>query len=351
MVFLGSIIIRSSYNPKIKPIKETTHTPTEFVISPITGERIPVSKLQEHLKYSLLDPEFLQQRDRQIQEKVQQEHVYAPGSAISDSLKQLAERRSDIFGSGAEETSIGRKIGDSSSEQNKRIIWDGFAGSSESTVKAAAKTVTHDEQRKHDYEMAKLQGLIADPEKDKIGPQTGMPPPMRMPSGFGIPQQVQSLRPPQIGMSFLPPMFPSPPVLPPRMAPPSMEMPVAPSGMDDDEEDEEPSSKKMKQDNAAEEEFLKLYKGPITFKVQVPHVADKPEWKLNGQLLNFTLAPKETVTTIKNRIQEQLGVPLGKQKLQFDGVYVKDNQSLAGCNITPGSMVQLQLKERGGRKK
>ncbi|XP_055331495.1 splicing factor 3A subunit 1-like [Paramacrobiotus metropolitanus] len=351
----GNVIIRP-YNPKQKPTRDTGPPSTEFVISPITGERIPVTKLQEHLKYSLLDPEFLQQRDRQLQDKQQQELVYAPGTAIGESLRQLAERRTDIFGSGAEETSIGRKIGDASKEPDRnKVIWDGFSASSEATVKTAAKTVTPEEQRKHDYEMAKIQGLIPDPEKDKIGPQTIIPPPVRAPPPFMSPAPpVPTLRPPVMGMSFLPPpaqvMFQPPPVMPPRMvAPPPVEA-VAPP-VDDDEDDDEPASKRQKQDHTAEEEFLKTYKNPITFKVQVPHVADKPEWKLNGQVLNLTLAPKDTFTTIKARIQDQLGIPQGKQKLQFDGVYVKDTQSLASCNIIPGSMVILQLKERGGRKK
>lgn len=36
--------------------------------------------------------------------------MYAQGSAIGDQLKHLAERRTDIFGSGAEETQIGKKV-------------------------------------------------------------------------------------------------------------------------------------------------------------------------------------------------------------------------------------------------
>lgn len=58
----------------------------------------------------LLDPKWIEQRDRQIAERREQEEVYAPGSAIDDHLKHLAERRTDIFGSGAEETQIGKKV-------------------------------------------------------------------------------------------------------------------------------------------------------------------------------------------------------------------------------------------------
>ncbi len=58
----------------------------------------------------LLDPKWIEQRDRTVGEKRNQEEVYAPGAAIGSSLKQLAERRTDIFGMGAEETQIGKKV-------------------------------------------------------------------------------------------------------------------------------------------------------------------------------------------------------------------------------------------------
>ena len=59
----------------------------------------------------LLDPKWIEQRDRAMAERREQEEVYAQGAAIGDQLKHLAERRTDIFGSGAEETQIGKKVG------------------------------------------------------------------------------------------------------------------------------------------------------------------------------------------------------------------------------------------------
>ena len=58
----------------------------------------------------LLDPKWREQQEKMVTEKRGQEEVYAPGSAIDSSLKQLAERRTDIFGSGAEEAQIGKKV-------------------------------------------------------------------------------------------------------------------------------------------------------------------------------------------------------------------------------------------------
>jgi len=44
-------------------------------------------------------------------------------------------------------------------------------------------------------------------------------------------------------------------------------------------------------------------------------------------------------------------MPPGKQKLQLDAIFLKDANTLAYYNVRPGTIVTLQVKERGGRKK
>lgn len=95
----------------------------EFLISPITGEKIPASKMQEHMRIGLLDPRWLEQRDRNLRERQIEEEVYAPGLDIESSLKQLAERRTDIFG--VEETAIGKKIGEEEIQKPEEKVSDG----------------------------------------------------------------------------------------------------------------------------------------------------------------------------------------------------------------------------------
>merc|ERR1711862_452448 len=84
-----------------------------------TGEKVPASKVQEHMRIGLLDPRWVEERDKQITARATEEQVFAPGQSIENSLKHLAERRTDIFGVGedaAQEAGIGkrwaRKIGD-----------------------------------------------------------------------------------------------------------------------------------------------------------------------------------------------------------------------------------------------
>lgn len=99
-------LIFSSASKSLLPMTSSD----EYLISPITGEKIPASKMQEHMRIGLLDPRWLEERDRNIRERRIEEEVYAPGLDIESSLKQLAERRTDIFG--VEETAIGKKIGE-----------------------------------------------------------------------------------------------------------------------------------------------------------------------------------------------------------------------------------------------
>ena len=98
--------------------------------------------------------------------------VFAPGKAIESSLKNLAERRTDIFGVGedaATEAEIGKKLGDDTEDETaaarEATAWDGHTVSAEGAVRAARAKITLDDQIK---EINRQKGLMAD--KDAIGP-------------------------------------------------------------------------------------------------------------------------------------------------------------------------------------
>jgi splicing factor 3A subunit 1 len=71
----------------------------------------------------------------------------------------------------------------------------------------------------------------------------------------------------------MPPLAPAPPV---------MEM---------NEPSDEPLNKRPRQEDhlIPEDVFMQHHKGPVTIQVQVPNSTDKPEWKLNGQLLTINI--------------------------------------------------------------
>ena len=59
------------YDPKAakKAAAAAAEASEEWLTSPITGERIPQSKVQEHMRIGLLDPRWVEERDKQITAK------------------------------------------------------------------------------------------------------------------------------------------------------------------------------------------------------------------------------------------------------------------------------------------
>lgn len=139
-------VLVKKYDPK-QAVKVSRPTAgDDYLISPITGEKIPASKVQEHVRIGLLDPRWVEQRDRHQGERVQQGQVFAHGSAIEASLKLLAERRTDIFGVGDEETAIGKKIGEEDVRRDEKVTWDGHTSSVEAATRAARANITLEDQ-------------------------------------------------------------------------------------------------------------------------------------------------------------------------------------------------------------
>lgn len=163
---LDNVVVKK-YDPKHSSKIVKPPTSDEYLISPITGERIPASKVAEHMRIGLLDPRWVEQRDKHI-EKVAQENVYAPGAAIEASLKQLAERRTDIFGVGDEEAAIGKKLGEEEPKKDDRVTWDGHTSSVEAATRAARANISIEDQI---HQIHKVKGLLPDEEKEKIGPK------------------------------------------------------------------------------------------------------------------------------------------------------------------------------------
>ena len=199
--------------------------------------------------------------------------------------------------------------------------------------------------------------VVAAPPKP---PQQQPPPPL-----MSIPRPPVMLAAPQPPMMMVP--IPQPPMHAPlvgqppfMMTPQQMGMmqqqpqhqPMPQMGRPNDMDDEPPSKRQRNEDQLMPEEaFLVRYPGPLHFYVLAPAYGEKPEWRLQGQQLSLTLLPTDPIASVKNKISEMTGMPPGKQKLAWEGLYFKDNYSLAFYNVTPDAVIQLQVKERGGRKK
>jgi splicing factor 3A subunit 1 len=360
---------------KLKILKEPIKRPepkrhTAMMLCPRCNTMVPQEEYSEHMRIELLDPKFSEERKRQ---ELRKKEAAQPISDISKNLASLAKRRTDIFGS--VETEIGKAIGEEEEEAGpEKVTWDGHSGSIGRTTTAVNEQITAIHASK---------GLSSGDEKPAIGPQgvhpitstqsqpvrqpiitvvggtPSMPRPVIAPAVPATPHQPLISMPPGMmpGMPYgmhgmMPGMMPGMPGMIPGMyaygAPGLPHQPPPP--------DDEPGAKRQKLEELnliPEEKFLADYPMPVNLVVQVPPPpADKNEWNFQGQILEFILPPTGTIANVKDKIKEALGMPPNKQKLKGPLISIlKDTQTLAYYNVTPGTVLVLGIKERGGRKK
>lgn len=203
--------------------------PTKFVVSPITGELISINEMSEHMRISLIDPKYKEQKERMFA-KIR-ETTLAQDDEISRNIVGLARTRPDIFGTTEEEVSnaVKAEIEKKKDEQPKQVIWDGHSGSIGRTAnQAMSQNINGEDQNDAGNNDARnLPGPAALP------PRPGMPSvrPLPPPPGLALnlprlpPNTVQYSAPSSVG---LPVPQPRPPVMQmiPSVRPPPPPMPI-----------------------------------------------------------------------------------------------------------------------------
>ncbi|KAG2705168.1 hypothetical protein I3760_05G039900 [Carya illinoinensis] len=203
--------------------------PTKFVVSPITGELIPINEMSEHMRISLIDPKYKEQKERMFA-KIR-ETTLAQDDEISRNIVGLARTRPDIFGTTEEEVSnaVKAEIEKKKDEQPKQVIWDGHTGSIGRTANQAMSQnmVGEDQNDAANNDARNLPGPAAPP------PRPGMPSvrPLPPPPGLALnlprvpPNTVQYSAPSSVGLPVPPPRQPVMPMVPSvRPPPPPMQM-------------------------------------------------------------------------------------------------------------------------------
>ncbi|KAH0877470.1 hypothetical protein HID58_064864 [Brassica napus] len=297
----------------------TERDPTKVVISPITGELIPISEMSEHMRISLIDPKFKEQKDRMFA-KIR-ETTLAQDDEIAKNIVGLARLRPDIFGTTEEEVSnaVKAEIEKKKDEQPSQVIWDGHTGSIGRTANQALAQNANGEEQYGDPNSFPGPAALP-PPRPGVPIARPLPPPPNL--ALNVPRPPPSVQypgPPRpLGVPMMQPMhpqhqlsMPGPPGHQPMMMnrPPQMQhgMPVPPP----------PGS-------------------------QFAHL----------QVIEITVQSlSENVGSLKEKIAGETQIPANKQKLSGKAGFLKDNLSLAHYNVGAGEMLTLSLRERGGRKR
>ncbi|GBG81804.1 hypothetical protein CBR_g33984 [Chara braunii] len=209
--------IKIVYNYKRPEERATAEKdPTKYVISAITGETIPISEMAEHIRISLIDPKYKEQKERMMAKL--RETTLASDEEISKNIVGLAKTRPDIFGTTEEEVSSAVKAElEKKKEEPKQVIWDGHTGSISRTANAAMGQALSLED----------QIAQANREKANVGPDgRPLPGPAAPPPPKLAPPPSRPLPPPP-GISL---NIPRPPTMSSQNHPPPVMLPVVGMG-------------------------------------------------------------------------------------------------------------------------
>ncbi|KAK1393656.1 putative splicing factor 3A subunit 1 [Heracleum sosnowskyi] len=384
-------IVKNYRRPEERILAERDST--EYVVSPITGELILKIEMAEHIRISLIDPKYKEQKERMFA-KIR-DSTLAQDDEIFKNIMGLARTRPDIFGTTEEEVSsaVKAEIERKKDEKQKQDMSQNSNGEDINYVRTLTGPAPLPRPCKQLIRLFPLavnlsrplntvwnstptSSGVAPPPPVQCVPVRPPPPSMQMnytqqplmanppppmhpsisanPSSNLLPpkpgSQGMSLRAPQpyaphlmpqheMHMVPLPPMFQA--IYPPP--PPEEDLPLLLK---------EPEPKRQRLDDSLlipEDQFLAQYQGPTHINVSVPNIDGA---NLRGQVLEITVQSlSETISTLKEKIAGEIQLPSNKQKLSGKAGFLKDNLSLAYYNVAGGGTLSLSLRERGGRKR
>jgi splicing factor 3A subunit 1 len=116
-------------------------------ICQICGQSIPTHELDEHMRIELLDPRWKSQRDALEKRRTQASELQR-GADVAGSLKKLARKRVDLFGTDEtderrrkeEEEELARR------KEKEKVVWDGHIATKVGTMDKYQTNVNLDEQ-------------------------------------------------------------------------------------------------------------------------------------------------------------------------------------------------------------
>ncbi|CAH0486315.1 unnamed protein product [Peronospora farinosa] len=351
----------------------------------VDGKTLSSAEANEHMRILLMNPKWREETQRHLEK--QKESSYAAGSAIADSLRRFATKRADIFASSAEEearllqataASTEKQQQQQHQQQQQQQHDDDMEEDSDEEEKTESYSGTNRNQQMSVSTGFTDQGMM--PTSAQMSQHAaGMTDPMVSGSMSGAPGIASpvvgfpEMAPPVVGA---PGMIPSPGMVlvPPALSPPHMQAPGAmPLGVNNGPpgvgtgppgvatavvgppgEDLEPAAKRQRTGGSSllpEKEFASRHPGVVRLVVKVPNDPDNAQWKLEGQTLTIELDVKDNMRTLKQKLMAELqDMPVNKQQLKFSMGFVKDSLTCAHYNFVNGTVLELTVRQRGGRR-
>jgi len=386
---------------------------TKYMISPITGQQVPVEQMSEHMRIALLDPKWKEKSGHV--KPGEKEDTLAQHDEVSKNLGKMANKRKDIFGT--DEEVFG--------EPKKAKKPEAGAASSGGAARSGEQARSHGQQvqqqaqqfqppqvappappavappapppgvnvTQRDAQEKSLSSILARAEAKVVAavppPPGSLPPPPAASGGAapapGVDQSYRVAPNPMLtgsgfpgGMmppppSMLPPPPGAPPAMPPPGAPPMMPpppsmLPPAPGAPAVPPPGQPPAAAptpaavpaaepepEVQKGPLSADEWAQKHPEPIAVNVTAPtcEEGDANSKFFTGQKIELQgVSITSTVKELKQLLVSHLnGLVMSKQKLTHaDHGVLKDNLSLAHYNFSSGEGLTVDTKVRGGRK-
>jgi len=186
-----------------------------YTMVDVNGEKVPINRMSEHMRVSLLDPKWKEQKN--LTDERRGDPSFAVGDEIVSSLKNLAQQRDDIFETAGK--------ADESKKPKEAVQWDGHASSAERAMREQAEIARRsqpereaEQRRKAAQDAVEAAGGLA--SSSAAGPTRGTPASMGGANIMRSPPASSQPPPPNRPPNALPPAVQQGGQFPPGGAPP-----------------------------------------------------------------------------------------------------------------------------------